>query len=101
LFGAAEKMEDAIERVEELPKVLILRLHLVTAMDATALNALESVVERFQKHDGTVILSGLHRQPLDMLRKAGFIEVIGRANLVAHFDDALLRAREVLAGRDM
>jgi sulfate permease, SulP family len=97
LFGAAEKMEDAMERVEMLPKVLILRLHLVSAMDATALNALESVVERLQKHGGTVILSGLHRQPLDMLRKAGFVEVIGRANLVAHFDDALSRAREILA----
>lgn len=96
LFGAAEKMEDAIERVEELPKVLILRLHLFSAMDATALNALESVIERFQKHGGSVILSGLHRQPLDMLRKAGFVEVIGRKNLVAHFDDALVRARELL-----
>jgi len=96
LFGAAEKMEDAIERVEKLPKVLILRLHLVTAMDATALNTLESVIERFQKHGRTVILSGLHRQPLDMLRQAGFIDVIGRANLVAHFDDALARAREIL-----
>jgi len=96
LFGAAEKMEDAIERVEKLPKVLILRLHLVTAMDATALNALQSVIERFQKHGRTVILSGLHRQPLDMLRKAGFVDVIGRANLVAHFDDALARAKEIL-----
>jgi SulP family sulfate permease len=96
LFGAAEKMEDAIERVEEPPRVLILRLHLVTAMDATALNALESVVERLQRHGGTVILSGLHRQPLDMLRKAGFVDVIGRKNLVAHFDDALVRARELL-----
>lgn len=97
LFGAAEKMEDAIERFDELPKVLILRLHLVSAMDATALNALESVIERFQNHGGTVILSGLHRQPLDMLRKANFVNVIGRKNLVAHFDDALVRANEVLA----
>jgi SulP family sulfate permease len=97
LFGAAEKMEDAIERVEELPQVLILRLHLVSAMDATALNTLESVIERFQKHGRTVILSGLHRQPLDMLRKAGFVDVIGRKNLVAHFDDALVRAKEILA----
>lgn len=96
LFGAAEKMEDALERVEILPKVLILRLHLVTAMDATALNALESVIERFQKHGGTVILSGLHRQPLDMLLKAGFVEVIGRKNLVAHFDAALERSRGIL-----
>ncbi len=96
LFGAAEKMEDALERMDALPKVLILRMHLVSAMDATALNALESMVERMQKHGGTVVLSGLHRQPLDMLRKAGFVRVIGRENLVAHFDDALTRAREVM-----
>lgn len=100
LFGAAEKMEDAIESLETMPRVLILRLHLVSAMDATALNALESVIERFQKHGGTVILSGLHRQPLDMLRKAGFVEVIGRQNFVAHFDDALVRANEVLGATD-
>ncbi len=97
LFGAAEKMEDALARVEEWPKVLILRIHLVTAMDATGLNALESVVERMQSRGGTVILSGIHRQPLEMLRKAGFIDVIGRANFCATFDDALARARQILA----
>jgi SulP family sulfate permease len=96
LFGAAEKMSDALERVDEIPRVLILRLHLVTAMDATALNALESIIERFQKHGSTVILSGLHRQPLEMLRKAGFIEVIGRENLCAHFDASLNRAHAIL-----
>lgn len=100
LFGAAEKMEDALERVEQLPRVLILRLHLVTAMDATALNVLESMTERLQKHGGSVILSGLHRQPLDMLRKAGFVELIGRPNLVAHFDDALARARTLMKEAD-
>jgi SulP family sulfate permease len=77
LFGAAEKMEDAMQRIGKLPRVLILRLHLVSAMDATALNALESIV----------ILSGVHRQPLDMLRKAGFVEVVGRKNFCATFDD--------------
>ena len=94
LFGAAEKMEDAMQRIGKLPRVLILRLHLVSAMDATALNALESIVERMQHAHGTVILSGVHRQPLDMLRKAGFIEVIGRKNFCATFDDALIRASQ-------
>jgi SulP family sulfate permease len=96
LFGAAEKMSDALERVDQLPRVLILRLHLVTAMDATALNALESIIERFKHHGSTVILSGLQRQPLEMLRKAGFIDVIGRENLCAHFDAALNRAKALL-----
>jgi SulP family sulfate permease len=96
-FGAAEKMEDALQRVDRLPKVLILRMQLVTAMDATALNALESIVERMQSAGGVVILSGPHRQPLEMLSKSGFIERIGRSNICAHFDDSLVRSKEILA----
>lgn len=99
LFGAAEKMEDALSRVGEWPQVLILRLHLVTAMDATGKNALESVVERMKHHGTTVILSGIHQQPLQMLRKAGFIEVIGRENFQPTFDEALNRARLLLGGK--
>ncbi|MFT3867976.1 MAG: SulP family inorganic anion transporter [Nibricoccus sp.] len=95
-FGAAEKMENALLRIEKLPRVLILRMQLVPAMDATALNALESIVERIHAAGGVVILSGPHRQPLQLLAKAGFIEKIGRPNIRAHFDDALVRAREVL-----
>ena len=98
-FGAAEKMEDALLRAGGLPRVLILRMQLVPAMDATALNALESIVERMQAKGGTVILSGPHRQPLDMMLKAGFIDRLGRRNIRAHFDAALVRAREILAPR--
>jgi len=97
LFGAAEKMEDAISRTRGLPKVLILRLHLVSAMDATGMNALESVVERIRNHGGTVVISGIHQQPLQMLRKAGFIDTIGRENFCATFDDSLERAKLLIA----
>jgi SulP family sulfate permease len=90
-------MEDALSRVEEWPRVLILRLHLVSAMDVTGLNALESVVERMKSHKGTVIFSGIHQQPLQMLRKAGFIDIIGKENFQPTFDDALDRARNLLA----
>ena len=96
LFGAAEKMEDALNQVDEWPKVLILRLHLVTAMDATGLNALESIVDRLKHRGGTVILSGIHQQPLQMLMKAGFLDVIGRKNFCATFDDSLARANKCL-----
>lgn len=97
LFGAAEKMEDALMGIGTMPRVLILRLHLVTAMDATALNALESVVERMNHTGGKVIISGIHRQPLELLRKAGFIDIIGRENFRATFDEALQRSRIILA----
>jgi SulP family sulfate permease len=89
-------MEDALARVDEFPKVLILRLNLVTAMDATGLNALESIVERMRHKGAVVILSGIHFQPLQLLMKAGFIDVIGRKNFCATFDDSLTRAVECL-----
>ncbi|WFB35109.1 SulP family inorganic anion transporter [Kiritimatiellota bacterium B12222] len=96
MFGAAEKMEAALEASGELPPVLILRLHLVTAMDATGLNALESLVERMMDHKKKVILSGVHLQPLSMMRKSGFVDQLGFENFTATFDDALLLAEELL-----
>jgi SulP family sulfate permease len=96
LFGAAEKMEDALSRIEQWPRVLILRLHLVPAMDATGMNALESVVERMQHRGAKVIISGIHQQPLLMLRRAGFIDTIGRENFLPTFDEALERATALL-----
>ncbi len=97
LFGAAEKMEDALARIDALPKVLILELHLVTAMDATGMNVLESIVERMQAAGNDVVLSGIHHQPLRMLRKAGFVDQIGRKNLCASLEDSLRRANVILA----
>lgn len=98
LFGAAEKMEHALARLDEIPRVLILRLNLVTALDTTGLNALENVVEWMRSRKGVVLLSGIHQQPLAMLRKAGFIGTVGRENFCATFDDALLRAQELVGG---
>jgi SulP family sulfate permease len=96
LFGAAEKMEDALSRVDALPRVLILEMHLVTAMDLTGMNALESIIERMQRAGGQVIISGIHHQPLLMLRKAGFLPVIGRDNLCATLEDSLARAESLV-----
>ena len=97
LFGAAEKMEEAVGSLTRLPRVMILRMQLVPAMDSTALNALQSLQERMAHAGGVVILSGVHHQPLEVMRRAGFIEQIGRTNVRANFDQALERAREVLA----
>jgi sulfate permease, SulP family len=97
-FGAAEKMENALEGMGKLPRVLILRMQLVPAMDATALNALESIEERLRAAGGVLVLSGPHRQPLQMMAKAGFVGRIGAPNICAHFDEALARARRVLRG---
>lgn len=99
MFGAVEQMEDALSRIGEWPQVLILRLHLVTAIDATGMNALASVVQRMKKRGGHVVISGIHQQPLQTLRKAGLIDQFGRENFCPTFDDSLTRASSLIEGR--
>jgi SulP family sulfate permease len=96
LFGAADKMQDALDELSDYPKVIILRLHLVSAMDTTALYALVNLVERM-RHKGTaIVISGIHRQPLELLRKADALQAIGIENFCGHYDEALTRAGQLV-----
>jgi len=42
-FGAVDKLESALKRLRQEPRVLILRMRNVVAIDATGLNALEDL----------------------------------------------------------
>jgi SulP family sulfate permease len=96
LFGAADKMQDALEALPDYPKVIILRLHLVTAMDTTALYALVSLIERLRGKGTAIVISGIHRQPLELLRKSGALKTIGIENFCGHYDEALVRASKLV-----
>jgi sulfate permease, SulP family len=96
LFGAADKLETALHRANQEPDVLILRMRMVIAMDATALNALESLHEKLQKRGKYLVLSGPHTQPYMLMDRSGFFDRLGHENVCAHVDAALARAREIL-----
>lgn len=95
-FGAADKLETALKRASQEPKVLILRMRKVLAMDATGLNALEDLYEKLHKRKQHLILSGPHTQPFLTMDKSGFLDQLGRENVCANIDAALDRAREIL-----
>ena len=95
-FGAADKLESSLKRVRQEPKVLILRMRQVLAMDATGLNALEDIHEKLARKGHHLILSGPHAQPLFTMEKAGFLDRIGRENVCPHVSAALARSREIL-----
>lgn len=78
------------------PKVLILRMRNVSAMDSSGMHALLDVIQR-ARNDGTVVnLSGVHMQPLVALTDSNAVTEIGNENLVGNIDLALARAREIL-----
>ncbi len=78
MFGAAEKLENLLLHSHEEPKVLILRMQKVLAMDSTALNTLEHLFEKLHKRGVVLILSGPHTQPYALMENSGFLDQFGR-----------------------
>jgi len=95
-FGAADKFKNAIRAVEGKPRILILRMRHVLSLDATALQALETVFTRTRREHTTLILSGVHAQPLIVLERSGLLDKLGEDNVHGNIDDALNRARALL-----
>jgi SulP family sulfate permease len=95
-FGAIERFKDAMRRVEKAPKVLIIRMRMVPAVDATGLQVLEDVLERTRREGGVLMLTGVAEQPLRAMEQSGFLERLGRDNVMENIDTALARAREML-----
>lgn len=96
-FGIAESLRDALAFGKNPPKAVILRMRHVLVLDASAIRALKDLRTRCRRMGAALILAGLHAQPLAALERAGFLEEFGEENVVSHIDQALERARQILA----
>ena len=95
-FGVVDKVKDVVQEVKGKPKVFILRMRNVPAMDATGLHALLQLRRNCERDGSTLILSEIHTQPYMALDRSGHKEEFGEENVTAHIDDALDRARALL-----
>jgi SulP family sulfate permease len=95
-FGAAEMFKDTLGQIARKPKVLIIRMRNVPAIDSTGLHALKDVVHRTRRDGTLVLLSDVHTQPLVALGRSAVLDEVGEQNLFGNLDDALDRAREHL-----
>ena len=95
-FGAAELFKDTLARVARKPKVLIIRMRNVLALDSTAMHALKDVVRRTNGDGTTVLLADVHMQPLVALTGSPVLDEIGADNVFGDLDDALNKARRTL-----
>lgn len=95
-FGAAELFKDTLARVARKPRVLIIRMRNVLALDSTGMHALRDVVHRSRRDGTLVLLSDVHMQPLVALTGSPVLREIGADNVFADLDAALNRARREL-----
>ncbi|MBO5870607.1 MAG: STAS domain-containing protein [Clostridia bacterium] len=86
-FGSADKIADII--ADDNTEYIILRMRAVTALDSTAMNALESLHEKCEEKGIRLILSHVNEQPFKIMQKSGFVDKIGSDNFPAHIDSAL------------
>ncbi len=95
-FGIADRLKDTLRELEKPPQVFILRMRRVTAIDATAMHALNEFHDKCRKQNTTLLLAGVHAQPIFAMTRYGILDKIGEENLFANIDDALNRARELV-----
>jgi len=96
MFGAADKLEGILTQMGETPKVAILRMRTVLAMDSTALDVLDRLYEKLSRRGVRMMITGAHSQPLHMMQKSGFLQKIGEDNVLENIDAALEKSREIL-----
>lgn len=88
-FGVVQEFLDTMESVDPEFNALILDMKNASVMDATALNALERVYERCEKHSIKLYLTNIQEQPERVLKNMGFIELIGEKSVYNNVDDAI------------
>lgn len=91
-FGAAHRFTEALSELRRHPRVVILRMREVYAMDATGLHALEEVHSRLAHQGTALLLSGVRSQPMSALVSSGALDRIGEENVLGSFKDAVARA---------
>lgn len=96
-FGAAYKLRETLDSVGKPPRVLVLNLSSVIAIDATGLHALDDLRHRCQKDGTRLMLVGLHTQPMFKMSDQHLLESFGTENLMGSIDEALREAETHVA----
>ena len=88
-FGAAGKFKDQIRHVASRPRVLILGLKDVPAIDSTGLHALTQIVKQSRAEGIRVLLAGVHAQPMTVIGRSRLLDELGEENMVGSIEDGL------------
>lgn len=98
-FGAVDKFMEIVKESKESNYAMVLRMRSVPALDATAYDTLETLYEQCVKNDMRLIISHANPQPMEVMKKEGFYEKLGKENFQPHIREALKRAQEIVENK--
>lgn len=94
-FGAADAIEHIV--VKDFTTCLILRMRSVPALDSTALNALQNLTKVCESKGITLVFSHVNEQPMKVMVKSGFVDLVGKENFCPNIRVALDHAEKIIA----
>jgi hypothetical protein len=101
-FGSVGKLESLTDPARyaagDAPRVLILDLADMLALDTTGVETLDALRRLLARRGGALLLSGAREQPLSLLRRSGFVERAGEENVLPDLAEAQRRAIALLGG---
>lgn len=77
-FAAADRLAQIDSK--KYTKVIIIRMRSVPALDASAVHSLHNLAERAKKKGIRLVFSHVNEQPLSVMQKDGFYDLIGKEN---------------------
>lgn len=83
-FGIVHNFMDVMKEINSSYEVLILDMKNANAIDSTAMEALENLYKRCEKHNIKLLLANIQEQPHKVLKGMGFLKLVGEE---AIFDD--------------
>ena len=92
-FGSVDKLEGLLDSGSKTAGVVVLEMHQVINLDTSGLDSLQSLLTQLEKRGATLIIAEPNEQPMSLLRRSGFLQVMGAHNVFEHLDDALAELR--------
>jgi putative uncharacterized protein (fragment) len=77
-------------------KVVVIRMRSVPAIDASAMHSLHELADRAKRKNITLVFSHVNEQPMHVMEKDGFVELIGKENFHKNIVDALDYAEQLV-----
>jgi len=93
-FASSDKFGNIT--ADEDTKVLVLRMHDVPALDATATKTLFAIQKQCENAGITLLLSHVNEQPMSVMKRAAFDVAVGEGNFFPNIDAALDYASELI-----
>lgn len=99
-FGGASQVSNFFKKINDVPKVLILRMGYVPVVDATGANIIVEFVKKLSKYDTKIIFSNVKKQPRRVLHDAFAKEGIDYHTIstASTFENALKMTKRYLKG---